>query len=150
MTEYEHAILFLELIQTGNATMANYMTLVFGMLVTSYLAAHRIDRVMLWIALAIYTMFALGFCNELIQIYSDFSRLGLQMVELGQDPNTDLGWIGPIAASPDFFHILPTIIRIMTIGAFVGSLVFFFRARRSNLSKDVGPVEPTATINTEK
>jgi hypothetical protein len=43
--------------------MTNYMTLVFGMLVSSYLAAHRIDRVMMWIALVIYSLFALGFCN---------------------------------------------------------------------------------------
>ena len=44
MTEYEHLILFLELLQTANGTMSNYMTLVFGMLVTSYMAAHRLDR----------------------------------------------------------------------------------------------------------
>lgn len=125
MTEYEHAILLLELLQAGNGTMANYMTLVFGMLVTSYLAAHRIDRVMLWIALAIYSMFALGFCNEIFQIYSDFSRLGIQMHEMGQAPSTDLKWLGPVVNSPDYLHILPTIIMIMTLGAYIGSLVFF-------------------------
>ncbi|HBN93216.1 MAG TPA: hypothetical protein DD397_11680, partial [Hyphomonas sp.] len=77
MTNYELTYLFYEAIQVGNGTMANYMTLVFGMLVTSYLAAHRLDRVMMWIALVIYSMFALGFCNEIFQSYSDFARLGL-------------------------------------------------------------------------
>ena len=47
MTNYELTYLFYEAIQVGNGTMANYMTLVFGMLVTSYLAAHRLDRGMI-------------------------------------------------------------------------------------------------------
>lgn len=143
-------ILFLELVQAANGTMANYMTLVFGMLVTSYLAAHRIDRVMMSVALLIYTMFALGFCNEIYQIYSDFSRLGLQLHEVGQTPNTSLGWFGPVANNPDFLHKLPNIILTMILSAFVGSIIFFFRARTANMSKEVGPVEPTVTINTKK
>jgi hypothetical protein len=141
MTEYEHAILFLELLQVANGTMANYMTLVFGMIVTSYLAAHRIDRLMMWVALAIYAMFALGFCNEIFQVYSDFARLGIQLSELGKLPDTDLKWFGPVATGPEFLHVLPHIIRVMTLSAFVGSLIFFFRARKSNLSKKFGPVE---------
>ena len=142
MTEYEHAILFLELVQTGNGTMANYMTLVFGMLVTSYLAAHRLDKIMMSIALIIYSMFALGFCNEIFQVYSDFSRLGIRMEELGQSPDTALTWFGPVTAGSDFLHVLPRLIFTMTFSAYIGSMFFFFRARKANLSKEVGPIEP--------
>lgn len=39
MTEYEHVQLFFQIVNVANATISNYMTLVFGMLVTSYLAA---------------------------------------------------------------------------------------------------------------
>jgi hypothetical protein len=30
----------------------------------------------------------------------------------------------------------------MVIGAYAGSIVFFFRARTANLAKGIGPVEP--------
>lgn len=141
MSEYEQTSLFFQIVGVGNGTMANYMTLLFGWLVTSYLAAHRLDRVMMWIAVTLYSMFALGFCNEIYQVYSDFARLGLQLADIGQSPNSDLGWFGPVATSPDALNLIPEFIRGMTLLAYVGSIVFFFRARRSNRSSDFGPVE---------
>ena len=142
MTNYELTYLFYEAIQVGNGTMANYMTLVFGMLVTSYLAAHRLDRVMMWIALVIYSMFALGFCNEIFQSYSDFARLGLLLAERGQLPDSDLGWFGAVAVGEEPFHVIPKLVALMTLAAYAGSIAFFFRARKANLSKHIGPVEP--------
>ncbi|KAA9134149.1 hypothetical protein F3N42_00985 [Marinihelvus fidelis] len=131
MSEFEQVSLFFQIVSVGNGTMANYMTLVFGMLVTSYLAAHRIDRVMMWIALVIYSMFALGFCNEIYQVYSDFSRLGIVLAERGQLPQSGLGWFGPVATSADALPVIPWMVLAMTLLAYVGSVAFFFRARRS-------------------
>lgn len=145
MSAFEQTYLFFEIISVGNATMANYMTLVFGMLVTSYLAAHRLDRVMMWIALVIYSMFALGFINEIFQAYSDFARLGLALAEKGQLPNADLAWFGPVAVGEGAMHVIPTIVLIMTLSAYIGSIAFFFRARKANLADHLGPVE-TAPI----
>ena len=144
MTNYELTYLFYEAIQVGNGTMANYMTLVFGMLVTSYLAAHRLDRVMMWIALIIYSMFALGFCNEIFQSYSDFARLGILLAERGQLPDSDLGWFGPVAVGEEPMHFIPKMVLTMTLAAYVGSLAFFFRARKTNLSSNTGPVTAAA------
>ncbi|RZV41430.1 MAG: hypothetical protein EX271_08050 [Acidimicrobiales bacterium] len=111
------------------------------MIVTSYMAAHRLDRLMMWIALIIYTFFALGFCNEIFQLYSDLSRLGIQIAEIGAQPNSALGWFGPVATSPDFLYVLPRLVLFMIVAAYIGSVVFFFRARKANVSKDIGPVE---------
>lgn len=133
---------FLEFAQAASAMMANYMTLVFAMLVTSYLAAYRLDRLMMWIALIIYSLFSLGFSNEIYQLYLDMSRLGFRNSEFSEVPTTALGWLGPIASSPDFFHVMPHIIGSMIVAAYIGSIVFFFRARKANLSSDVGRVEP--------
>jgi len=141
MTEYEHTILFLELAQAASSLMANYMTLVFAMIVTSYMAAHRLDRFMVWAALILYSSFALGFCNEIFQVYSDMSRLGIRIAELGEKPDTALGWFGPVASSPDFLYVLPKLVGGMIILAYIGSILFFFRARKANLSQNIGPVE---------
>ena len=131
MSEYEHAILFIEFAQAASAAMANYITLVFAMVVASYLAAHRLDRLMSGIAILIYSMFALGFCNEIIQIYSDLSNLGIAMEDkFGGIPETSLGWLGPVRAGADFLHILPTLIGTMVLLAYGASIWFFLRARR--------------------
>lgn len=140
MTEFEHVILFTEFAQAASAVMANYMTLVFAMVVTSYMAAHRLDRFMTVIALLLYSLFALGFCNEIFQIYSDLARLGIQIAAAGDTPDTSLGWFGPVATSPDFLYVMPKIIGTMIVMAYIGSILFFFRARKANLSPNTGPV----------
>lgn len=149
MTEYEHVQLFFQIVNVANGTISNYMTLVFGMLVTSYLAAHRLDRLMAGIALAIYSLFALGLCNEIFQVYSDFARLGLQISEFGSVPETRLGWFGPVALGPDGLTAIPVIIMTVTVSAYVGSILFFFRARKANKASDIGPVEATAPVVTD-
>lgn len=141
MTDYELTYLFFQAVQTGNATMANYMTLVFGMLVTSYMAAHRLDRVMMWIALLIYSMFALGFCNEIFQVYSDFARLGLMLAERGKAPGHDLTWFGPVVSGSGSMHVIPKAVLTMIFCAYVGSICFFFQARKANKAKHIGPPE---------
>lgn len=140
MTDYELAYLFFEAVQTTNGTMSNFMTLVFGMVVASYLAAHRLDRIMMWLSLAIYSLFALGFINEIFSASSDFARLGVFLSERGQDPDADLGWFGPVSNAAPMVAI-PWIILTMILGAYIGSMAFFFQARKANLSSDVGPVE---------
>lgn len=147
MTDYELTNLFFTAVQTGDGTMTNYMTLVFGMIVSSYLAAHRIDRVMMWIALAIYSLFALGFCNGIFQAYSDFSRIGLVLTERGKLPGNDLGWFGPVVNGTGAVKFVPPTVGIMVYGAYIGSIAFFFRARRANLAKGIGPVEPGDTAD---
>lgn len=141
MTNYELTYLFYEAVQTANGTITNYMTLVFGMLVTSYLAAHRLDKVMMTLALVIYSMFSLGFINEIFSAASDFARLGLFLAERGQDPSADLGWFGPVVDGAGGMHVIPWAILTMIVAAYLGSMAFFFRARKANLANDVGPVE---------
>ena len=41
MTEYEYAALFFQVSETAHAAIANFLTVVFAMIVVSYLAAHR-------------------------------------------------------------------------------------------------------------
>lgn len=146
MSEFEHVYLFFEIVSVGTSTIANFFTVVFGMLVASYLAAHRLDRVMIVIALAIYSMVCLGFINEIYQVYSDFARLGLKLEAMGGLPNSDLGWFGPVAVGGDALNVIPKMVLTMTLATYVGSIVFFFRARRANKRPDIQPKE----ISTEE
>jgi len=130
MTEYEHAILFFELAQAASAVMANYMAIVSAFVVVAYVVSHRLDNVLTIIAVFIYSLFALGLTNEIFQIYSDLSRLGIQIeAKFGAIPETDLGWFGPLATGPEFLYVLPKIIFTMLSLTYLGSLFFFFHRR---------------------
>ena len=69
-------------------------------------------------------------------------RLGLLLAERGQLPDSDLGWFGAVAVGEQPFHVIPKLVALMTLAAYAGSIAFFFRARKANLSKHIGPVEP--------
>lgn len=140
MTEYEQVSLFFAILEVANTSLTIYMTLLFGMVVASYMAAHRLDRVMMVLALIIYSIFCLGLCNQIFHVFSDFSRLGLHIAAQGVGPNTDLGWFGPVINNPESLRHIPAFGLLMIFSAYVGSVLFFLRARKANRSKDVGPV----------
>ena len=64
------------------------------------------------------------------------------LAERGQLPDSDLGWFGAVAVGEQPFHVIPKLVALMTLAAYAGSIAFFFRARKANLSKGIGPVEP--------
>ncbi len=45
MSEYEMASLFCQVVEAGHATLANFLTVVFAVLVVSYFVADKLDRV---------------------------------------------------------------------------------------------------------
>jgi len=140
MSEYEHAYMFTEILQTANASMANYMAIVFGMLVASYFAAHRIDRIMVCLGLGVYSVFCMGFINEISHIYHDFGRIGAKIQGLGQVDGTSLGWMGPaLMDTPLPMMLVPKIITVMVVAIYIASLLFFFRARKANVAKSIVP-----------
>lgn len=143
MTEFEHAILFFELAQTASANMANYMAIISAFIVVAYVVAHKLDRVLMILAIIIYSLFALGLTNESFQVYSDLSRLGIQMdSKFGSVSDTDLGWLGPVAMGADFFYILPKIIFTMLTLTYLGSIFFFFQRRRVLMPRPAKKTKP--------
>ena len=62
MTEYELASLFSQTQADIVSGLSLYVSLLFGFIVASYLAAHHLNRAMLVLALGLYTWFSLIFC----------------------------------------------------------------------------------------
>jgi hypothetical protein len=131
MTEYEYADLFASFLSAQNSVFANYMTVVFAMLTASWFLAKRLTWRMAAVLLFIYTIWSLNMIVAVWAAFGDFARLGLQIYELGQNPDTSLGWIGPVAAgSADYMKALPTQMAVMCSIVYIASMVFFFIARR--------------------
>ncbi len=131
MSEYEIASLFYQIVETAHAALANYLTVVFAVLISSFLVATKVDR-STWIALlGVYSLFSIGMINEIVSLYSDMVRLGWEMVEFSERTGTALTWHGMASATEDGpAWIIPIAVGVMCTLAFLGSLFFFFRLRK--------------------
>jgi len=119
MSDYELASLFFIIMEAAQSTFANFLAIISGMIAVSYFFAHKLDRTLSALLLVIFSLFALGFINEIFAAYSDFARLGAQIDAQGQLPDTGLGWMGPVT----------WIILVMTISSYLATIWFFFHAR---------------------
>lgn len=63
MTEFETAYLFYEVFDGANASLMNFITIMFAMLVASYLVAPRLNRTMAALVLILYSLISLGLIN---------------------------------------------------------------------------------------
>ncbi|MGI9201206.1 MAG: hypothetical protein ACR2QL_09115 [Woeseiaceae bacterium] len=132
MTEYEYATLFFQVAETAHAAIANFLTIVFAMIVVSYLAADKIDRYATGLLLSAYTLFSLGLAFEIFNIYRDLSNLGWELAKY-QDANpmayTWLGMASDLENGPN--AVIPTVISTVCIIAYLGSMMFFVRMRKA-------------------
>ena len=134
MTDYEKAILFAEFLNTANFVFSNYMALVFAMLAASFFLAHRMKR---WIAvlfLILYTIAALMAGSGVIFAFSDFANLGFYIHETALPGGGDLRWLGPSGPGGAGMKSMPYFIILMVLAAYIGSIAFFFVARKNRLS----------------
>ena len=125
------ANLFYQLVEAAHAALANYLTVVFVVLVVSYFVAHKIDRAAWIFLLGVYSLFAIGVTNEIFSLYSDMVRLGWQMANQFDAENTALSWHGmasSTAGGPRWS--IPITVASMCGLAYVGSLFLFFQIRK--------------------
>ena len=136
MTEYEYATLFFQVSETAHAAIANFLTVVFAMLVVSYLAAHRLDRYATTLLLTAYTLFSLGIAFEIFNLYRDFGELGWELAKYHDANPAAHSWIGmatDLEKGPNRF--IPGVIAAVCVIAYLGSMMFFVRMRRENKRK---------------
>ena len=132
MSEYEIVALFHDVITGVNASLTNFLTVLFAMLVASHLAARRLDRGAAFVALAVYSVFSLGMVNEIYSGYRDFAAIGMEMVRMGTQPGATIGWHPTVANGGAGLTALPQIIVGILLGSFIASIWFFFHARRGS------------------
>jgi len=130
MTEYEMASLFFQIVETAHAALANFLTVVFAILVVSYFAASKLDRTVAILLFGIYSIFAIGMTREIFSLYADMARLGFEM---GQVYGTDgaLTWLGiTISGGEGPLWEAPYAVATMCGFAYLASLYFFIRIRK--------------------
>lgn len=126
MTEYESLSLFFQVLDVAHAALANYLTVVFAVVLVTFFAGRKFDILSWGLLLLVYTLFAIGMANEIISMYRDMVRLGY---EIGQTHAPV--WFGIAAATENGpVWAIPIMVGAMCGLAYIGSILFFFRMRR--------------------
>ncbi|MEL6448885.1 MAG: hypothetical protein AAFQ62_13125 [Pseudomonadota bacterium] len=133
MTEYEYADLFVSFLSAQNAVFANYMAVVTGMLVASWLIAPKLGRVTAGIFLFIYSLWTIGLIFALMGAFGDFTRLGLEIARVATSPDTALGWLGPVFKGHEMMAGMYYGIIVTAVLGYLASLVFFFLVRKRTI-----------------
>ncbi|MEM9690354.1 MAG: hypothetical protein AAF917_12860 [Pseudomonadota bacterium] len=129
MTDFEQATLFFQIIDTAHSAVANFLTVVFAVVAVSYFVAERLDRSVSLLLLGVYSLFCIGMIREIFYLYSDMARLGHAMA---QEPSDAFDWLNIAQNSVNNPEtVIPYSVLTMTGLAFAGSLLFFYRMRRS-------------------
>lgn len=132
MTEFEMAYLLTDM-QAALATQgALFFTLVSGFLVTSFVAAHRLTRLMVVVAITLYTAFYL-------QMIFTFSRMGISMAGLVQQMHQfaadgkGLAWHAASNAVPEWaLQMAPYPAYLSGTLVYAATIIFFFHCRHVN------------------
>ena len=128
MTEFEYATLFFQIIETANSVTANFLTVVFAVIAVSYFVADKLDRTASILLLFVYSLYCFGIIREIFFLYSDMARLGSEMAQLTGE---SLSWLGMTQAATEGPQlVIPYSALAMTLLAYLGSLLFFYRVRR--------------------
>ena len=135
ITEYEIASLFYQVVDTAQAAMTNFLTVVFAVIVVSYFAGEKLDRFASSLLIFVYSFFCFGMIREIYYLYSDLARLGWKMASF---PGSTFDWHGmasSLTQGPP--QIIPLSAVSMCVLGYVGSLAFFyFRRKRASSVAD--------------
>ena len=133
VTEYEYADLFASFLSAQNAVFANFMTVVTGMLVASWLIAPKLGRATAGIFLFIYSLWAVNLIFAMMGAFGDFTRLGLEIARVTTCPDTTLGWLGPVFQGHDMMATMYYAVIAAALLAYIASVVFFFLVRKRSI-----------------
>ncbi|GEM_PF-389073 len=128
MTDAEALVAFTDIVDTFHSLMGNYLTVLFAFLVTSYLAADKLDRAMAVVVLALFSIVAAAQILEIWMVRSDITGLGGAIAARVAAGESEFSWHGPAAFG--WAKALNVLTMASVIGGYVAAIVFFFHERK--------------------
>jgi len=128
MTEYEAYDLFNSMTSTTNQVMFGYFSLISGFLIVSYLIAEKLNYVLSSVVIVLFSGASLYIVLSMYAINSDLDALFFHMIENKEAGKYHLEWLG---SNPAWLSSIISMIQIfITIGGYLGSLIFFIYRKR--------------------
>ena len=133
MTDAELLLVHYEIQEALAVSMFNYVSIISAALVGSYLAADKLDRIMVGLVLFVFTASCIGFTMEGYQLGVDLAGAALAINAASLDPNSTLGWTS-FAQGMTVDHV-PLGMWSFFSALYLSVIVFFFRLRWARFKK---------------
>jgi hypothetical protein len=127
MTEFELITLFNEFFDDAFSRLSDFMAGTFAMLISAFFAGAKLSRNMARLVIFLYTLFSVATAVPTLAASYRFTRAADLLREMSIEPDSVIGLIFPNFPSP--YIVMPVMVLIL-LGAYVGTLAFFFQTRK--------------------
>ena len=134
MTEAELVAAFHSYLAAVDSEMFGYVSLLSGFLVMSYLVAVKLNAILAWIVLLLFTATCGVIVTRLSFLRTDFESLYSYILQQKNAGTIDLPWFGTNPAWGP--QILGYLMFAVTVGGYLGCIAFFFFQRRNRSADD--------------
>ncbi|MFI4934792.1 MAG: hypothetical protein ACHP7N_09265 [Caulobacterales bacterium] len=141
MTEFELAYLFNDMQMAIIAQLSLYVTVMSGFLVMSFLAAHRLSKVMMVVALSLFTWLWYVLLMLSYREMASFSGLMEEMRKF-KDAGKGLAWHNAPQTPAFLLDIVPTSWVVFQLVFYAAAMAFFLHCRSVN--RAAGKANPAA------
>lgn len=133
MTDAELLLVHYEIQEALAVSMFNYVSIISAALVGSYLAADKLDRIMVGLVLFVFTASCIGFTMEGYHLGVDLAGAARAINAASLDPNSTLRWTS-FAHGMTVDHV-PVGMWSFFAALYLSVIVFFFRLRWARFKK---------------
>ena len=132
MTDAELLSAFSSFVNTSWMIFTAYVSIIFAYLVAGYLISSKLGSKMVILVSTIYTLVAMWAIFAINTNLQSISAAASEIRRVVREGESTLDWL-PVVKIPEFLDAtVPIIVTLITIGAYVGSIVFFFYQRHHN------------------
>jgi hypothetical protein len=135
MSEYEMAYLFNDMQLAIIAQLSLYVSIMSGFLIMSFLAAHRLSRTMLVVAISLFTWLWYVLLMLSYREMASFSGLMGEMRNF-KDAGKGLVWHNAAYTPALLLELIPMSWIAFQFIFFIAAIGFFFHCRRKNLTAE--------------
>lgn len=129
MTEAELIETFQNYLSLLDTELFGFISVLSGFIVVSYLVADKLTTLLTSIVITLYTLACGVLITRIVLLRRDFVELHAYIVEQQSSGTIDMPWFG--TNPPWASEILNYLMVGVTVGGYVGSVLFFFFQRRS-------------------
>jgi ABC-type uncharacterized transport system permease subunit len=135
MTEFDFVYLLNELNNTMWTHIMNFTSIIFAMLVAAYFIAPKLNKVMTWTILSLFSLGAALFSGSAITSRQDLLALTTTARNTFQQDQIQVPSFYAFDAPDTVITIVSVLLYLVLASAYIATLVFFVQARKQGPAK---------------
>lgn len=132
MTDAELLNAFTGFVNTSWMIFTAYVSVVFAFLVAGYLVSNKLGLKMVLLVSSIYTLVAAWAIFAISTNLRSVSAAVIEIKRVVREDESSLGWLPLVSIHDNIDSAVPILVTIITVAAYLGSIVFFFYQRKGH------------------